>query len=153
MRQLILNRDLNRLFGGAACVAAAGLMLGLVARPQLRPDLGAPRQEVPFAGARTPPGTDQSASWTAYGGAIPDYVIGTDWRQPPPAYPDDQVLAVDTADEPPLEADVGEARQVAWQEPPRDPPSYPSTSGGTPYEADLPSPPEPPSDDDGAPAA
>jgi hypothetical protein len=149
MPSLILNRDLKRLFEGAACVTVAGLLLGLVARPELRPDMGAPRQEMGFAGPRASPAADQSAAWASYSGAIPDYVIGTDWRRPPQAYaPDEKLVVVDIPEEPSEDTEAVETRQVSWQEPAREPTSYPSTSGGVPYDADLPHPPEPPEDDD-----
>jgi|SRR5436190_20657724 hypothetical protein len=148
MRTLILNRDLKRLFEGAAGVAAAGLMLGAFMHPTLRPDpLGAPRMEMGVAGARAAYAPDQAATWTSYGGRLPDYVVGTDSLKPPPAYRDDPTLVVDTADEP-ERPETYQRRQVAWQEPPREPVAYPSTSGGVPYESDLPRAPEPPDEDD-----
>ena len=73
--------------------------------------------------------------------------MGTDSLKPPPAYRENPILVVDTPEEP-EEAERYEPRQVAWQEPPREPVSYPSTSGGVPYESDVPRPPEPPGEDD-----
>jgi hypothetical protein len=153
MHSLILNGDLKRLFEGAACVTAAGLMLGLMARPELRPDMGAPRLELGAAGARADHATDETASWTSYGGAIPDYVIGTDWSRPQPAYLQEEPFVTGDGPEAPVdEAQVGEPRQVSWQEPPREPAAYPSLSGGAPYDADLPPPPEPPDEEEEGPA-
>ena len=77
---------------GAAAFACLGLMAGALLRPQpgdFRRDLVEP------AGFMGPPagpvgGADPTWGWGAGGwsgsGPVPDYVVGTDSRQPPPGY-------------------------------------------------------------------
>ena len=77
---------------GAAAFACLGLMAGALLRPQS----GDFRQEpVEPAGFTGPPagmtgGADPTGGWGAGGwtgaGPVPDYVVGTDSRQPPPGY-------------------------------------------------------------------
>ncbi|AWM77023.1 hypothetical protein [Phenylobacterium parvum] len=77
---------------GAAAFACLGLIAGALLRPQpgdFRRDLVEP------AGFMGPPagpvgGADPTGGWGAGGwsgsGPVPDYVVGTDSRQPPPGY-------------------------------------------------------------------
>lgn len=76
--------------------AAAFACLGLIAGALLRPQPGDFRQQsVEPAGFTGPPagmvgGADPAGGWSAGGwsgnGPVPDYVVGTDSRQPPPGY-------------------------------------------------------------------
>ena len=78
---------------GAVAFAGLGLIAGALLRPQpadFRPD---PAFETP--GFTAPPpgpagGADPTGGWNGGGwtgiGPVPDYVVGTDSRQPPPGY-------------------------------------------------------------------
>ena len=78
---------------GAVAFACLGLIAGALLRPQpadFRPD---PAFETPgFAGPPDGPfgGADPTGGWNGGGwtgiGPVPDYVVGTDSRQPPPGY-------------------------------------------------------------------
>lgn len=154
MRELIRSRDLKTLFGGVAVAAAAGLMMGAAMSPDLNegamkaPQIllagGGPRVDVAAA----------DAGVTAYAGRIPDYVIGTDALRPAEAV----VLAYDDRAEPEVEPETDdhtgdlmayeappERQPARWTDEPREAPLYPSQRGNTPYGADLPPPPAPPS--------
>lgn len=160
MRNLIDNRDLRSLFSGAALAVAAGLGLGAVMQPNLRAD---DRPEGPqiLAGIAAPRADhlyDAGASWAAYRERVPDHVIGTDWLKPREDY---AVLAYDERAAPAQEAeeetvvftaDEAEAPQIQvadrWEEPPREPVTYPSLSGNAYTPSDLPRAPAPPAEDD-----
>lgn len=77
------------LYQGIAAAAVAGLLLGGTIKPQLR-EISGPDGPQMLAGVsgqrvyRDGYGEADLASWT---GAPPDYVIGTDWLQPP-TYPE-----------------------------------------------------------------
>ena len=79
--------DLRQAFYGMAIATVAGLVIGGVSKPDIREmtDLDGPQLLSGTSGERLGPGIRQNASWTSYGGQVPDYVIGTDWTQP--AYP------------------------------------------------------------------
>ena len=79
--------DLRQAFYGMAIATVAGLAIGGVSKPDIREmtDLDGPQLLSGTSGERLAPGIRQNASWTSYGGQVPDYVIGTDWIQP--AYP------------------------------------------------------------------
>lgn len=78
---------------GAVAFACLGLIAGALLRPQpadFRPD---PAFETPgFSGPPDGPfgGADPTGGWNGGGwtgiGPVPDYVVGTDSRQPPPGY-------------------------------------------------------------------
>lgn len=138
MRKLIDETDLRKLFAGAAGVAVAGLLFGAAMQPDLRaPGDGEGQQiQAGVSGVRTP--YDGTVAYSAYPNGLPDYVIGTDWLQPPPAdayagFPeptyDDYASAFD---EPAYEPVV----VATWEEPPRPPPHYPSLEGGVAYSAE-----------------
>jgi len=150
MRTLIQNRDLKRLFGGAAVATAAGLVMGLSMYPNLDGDkVGGPQIQMNGGGPRSGAGA-LHASAADYGARIPDYVIGTDSLKPTqyqvPAYGDRAQ---------PEYADLGESADLMaydapadpparWQDEPREPTSYPSQRGNVALESDLPAPPAPP---------
>jgi hypothetical protein len=136
---------------GAGLAAVAGLLMGAVARPDLRAD---DRPEGPqiltvAGGARSTGPFDDGQSFASYRGQVPDYVLGTDWKKataapsaqmaeaPPPA----KLAEVDDPPNLPLtHAAYDDAASHAS-------PIYPSMRGGAPHGADL-LPPAHPEDDD-----
>jgi len=157
MRTLIQNHDLKRLLAGAAIAAVAGLMTGAAIQPAL--DAGgvhAPQQLMSGGGPRAyAAGAEPGVG--AYRDQVPDYVTGADQVRPQPIEP--EILADDDRADP--QADAAEAHAATasaiaprrWQDEPRQAPLYPSEHGNTHYGADLPAPPEPPSDEAAEPAA
>lgn len=138
MRKLIDDMDLKKLFAGAAGVAVAGLVAGAAMQPNLRApgEVEGPQIQAGTSGVRSP--DDGTAAYSSYPDGVPDYVIGTDWLQPPqhayealpePVY-DDGLSAFDEPDYEPVAA-------AAWEEPPREPTRYPSTDGGTAYSVEA----------------
>lgn len=155
MRNLILNSDLRKLALGAAPVALAGLIAGGFMHPTLKvgDGLGGPQMLAGVAGARGEPSASGSASWTNYQGRVPEYVVGADWVRPPQterAYREDSrdfVQDVEPAEEEhayAAEERAATAVEQRYEEPAREPVSYPSTSGGAFNPSDLPAAPEPP---------
>lgn len=157
MRNLILNRDLKTLLQGVSVVAAAGLLMGAAAHPNLNVGKDVEGPQILMAGGG-PRGvqsiSDQGIG--AYGGRIPEYVIGTDstrprieqtaWAQPEPEPQGDTGPAVVFAgDDNPAQMQV---TRTTWRDEPRDAPYYPSARGGLPYDANLPAPPPAPDEDD-----
>lgn len=135
MRKLIDDTDLRKLFAGAAGVAVAGLLCGAAMQPNLLSpgELEGQQLQAGVSGVRVP--YDGTVAYSSYPNGVPDYVIGTDWLQPPqydlyqelpePAYDD----YASTFDEPAHEPVV----VATWEEPPREPPRYPSMEGGVAY--------------------
>jgi hypothetical protein len=157
MRTLIQNHDLKRLFGGAAIAVVAGLTIGAAFQPALDEDgIHAPQQLMSGGGVRTY-AANLHQGVGAYPGQVPDYVIGTDWVRP--AVPEQETLAYD--DRAATQADDAEAyaepasaiAPARWEDEPPEPPLYPSERGNTYYDADLPAPPEPPTDEEFEPSA
>ena len=158
MRTLIRNHDLKRLFAGAAIAAIAGLTTGAAIQPALDADgVHAPQQLMGDGGVRTyVAGAEPGVG--GYQGQVPDYVIGTDWMRPQPLA--QEVLTYDDRAGPQQADDATTHGATAnaivprhWQDEPRPAPLYPSEGGATSYGADLPAPPEPPSDEAAEPAA
>ena len=157
MRTLILNRDLKTLLQGVAVLAAVGLLMGAVAHPNLRgaDDTEGPQMLMAGGGERgVQMVSDPGAA--AYGGRVPEYVLGTDWTRPrgdqtawAESVPNPQEstgpAVVFAADDDPAQVQVSHA---TWRDEAREPPLYPSARGGVPYDANLPAPPSPPEDDD-----
>mgnify|MGYP001627500491 CR=1 FL=1 len=147
--------DLKTLFAGVGVAAVSGLLLGGAMQPDLRGD---ERPEGPqifagWSGARSTGPFDDGLTLAYYEGQIPDYVVGTDWKQTiawqePPEIVEAQ--ADHSAFDEPEAAPEAEAyaADASWQEPPPEPPAYPSLSGGVAYGVDLPPPPPPPADFD-----
>ena len=75
---------------GAAAFACLGLIAGALLRPQAGDFRQEPLQPAGFQGPPSGPvgGADPTGGWSAGGwsgnGPVPDYVVGTDSRQPPP---------------------------------------------------------------------
>ncbi|MDO8799867.1 hypothetical protein [Phenylobacterium sp.] len=126
-------RDLRHAVYGMAIATVAGLILGGAAKPDLRvmTDLDGPQLLAGQSGERLGPGFQQTASWTSYGGQVPDYVIGTDWTQPDhpvemaqaEPQPEPEPERVSYADPPVRLA------PVKYESEPAPPPSYPSMGG------------------------
>ena len=145
--------DLKTLFAGVGVAAVSGLLLGGAMQPDLRGD---ERPEGPqifagWSGVRSTGPFDDGLTLTYYEGQIPDYVVGTDWKQTI-AWQESPEIAEAPADysafdEPEAAAEASAyAADASWQEPPPEPPAYPSLSGGVAYGVDLPPPPPPPAD-------
>jgi hypothetical protein len=114
-------------------------------------DIGGPQLQAGVSAGRASY-YGQTASWAAYDGKVPDYVIGTDWLKPPQytEYNDDHEIPPEDETVVYAEAEVGRKVDVVattYEEPPREPVNFPSADGGVPYGADLPKPPPPPQDD------
>lgn len=155
MNRLILNRDLKSLFSGAAVAVAAGLVSGGLMHPGLLAlgEVGGPQLQAGVSGSRAAPYGGGSARLISHDGTVPDYVIGTDWLRPPPhaAYGDEDEAPAEAETVVYADAEVGPAADAVaagWEEPPREPVSFPSTAGGRLYGADLPKPPLPPEEAD-----
>lgn len=124
-------RDLRPAIYGMAIATVAGLILGGVSKPDIREmtDLDGPQLVAGQGGERLGPGSVQTASWTSYGGQVPDYVIGTDWTQP------DQPVEMALAEPEPeparivYEAPPVRLAPVKYESEPAAPPSYPSMGG------------------------
>ena len=133
--------DLKALCAGAGVAAALGLLLGAASKPDLgddnRPAGPQILAQAPGAGPSGP--FDDGATFAAYKGRIPDYVLGTDFKRaltPPPetayaekpvrlARQDREMLAAqdaDTSDLPPVDLPDHEAAPERV--------SYPSIDGG-----------------------
>lgn len=124
-------RDLRHVFFGMAIATVAGLALGGGFKPTLREttDLDGPQMLAGVSGERAPPGLRQTASWTGYAGAVPDYVVGTDWTQPD--YPVEMARAEPEPELAPRVHEDAPARvaPVRYEFEPAPPPSYPSMGG------------------------
>ncbi|MFC3069267.1 hypothetical protein [Phenylobacterium soli] len=123
---------------GAGIALTAGLLMGAVAKPDLRAD---DRPEGPqviagWAGVRSTGPFDDGQTFASYQGQLPDYVLGTDWKKslaPPPELRPIRVARSDDAPPPPEPVVMTAA---AYEEPGRDP-VFPSLQGGQPYGMDL----------------
>jgi hypothetical protein len=155
MERWIRAHDLRTLYCGVAGVAAAGLLGGMVMHPDLRArDLEGPQMLAGVSGERSAGPYAAGAGMAAYGGNVPEYVIGTDYLHPPVPATDDLDRRIDAmareADTGPVMAYAAEDHATDAVEPHADPETepvnYPSTSGGRYYDADLPPPPAPPAE-------
>jgi hypothetical protein len=120
---------MKALFLGLSVATVMGLLAGGAMKPVTTDFQGGPQSLAPVSGHRAQRVFDETASWTSYGGDIPDYVIGADWIAPDMS----AAAALDPEPEPPAPAAkkperiVVEIAQV--EEPPAPPPNYPSTGG------------------------
>lgn len=118
--------------------AAAGLLLGAAARPNLAADERPEGPQIIAGGAdvRSTGPFDDGATYANYKGKLPDYVLGTDWKKavapaPPPREPREQRLAQnDDALPEVVEYTHPDYSHPAYDEPPRPAPAYPSLQGG-----------------------
>lgn len=126
---------MNTVLLGAGIAAAAGLLMGAAARPNLAAD---DRPEGPqivagWSGVRSTGPFDDGATFAAYTGRIPDYVLGTDAKRslapPPDRIAPEPPRRPARDDDPPPDEAVSFAH-VAYEEPAPVEPSYPSLRGG-----------------------
>lgn len=124
-------RDLRQAFYGMAIATVAGLVIGGASKPDIREmtDLDGPQLLSGQSGERLGPGFRQTASWTSYGGQVPDYVIGTDWIQS--AYPVEVAQAEPEPEPTPVAKEDAPVRwtPAKYESEPAPPPSYPSMGG------------------------
>lgn len=145
--------DLKTLFAGVGVAAVSGLLLGGAMQPDLRGD---ERPEGPqifagWSGARSTGPFDDGMTLAYYEGQVPDYVVGTDWKQAIAWQETPEIVEAaedySAFDEPEPAPEAGVyAADASWQAPAAEPPTYPSMSGGVAYGVDLPPPPSPPAD-------
>jgi hypothetical protein len=146
MRTLISNDDLKTLMRGAGAVALGGLLLGGAMHPDLYQGERPRGPQMLMGGAVRGASHAPDPGVAAYGGATPEYVIGTDSTRPQPpqyvAYA--EADAGDTGDVMAYAEDDGAASaqvtRATWQDEPREAPAYPSERGNAYYEANLPGP-------------
>ncbi|HEV2533190.1 hypothetical protein [Phenylobacterium sp.] len=145
---------MNALWTGAGVALAAGLLMGAVAKPDLGGDdrPAGPQILAGWGGGRSTGPFDDGAAFANFKGQLPDYVLGTDWKrslnppaltaEPSPLPRETKMAAIETPPDLPL-------TRATYQEPPREPPSYPSIEGGQTSDAGLPPPARPETGDDG----
>lgn len=147
---------MKTLLTGAGIALTAGLLMGAVAKPDLRTDERpeGPQMIAGWAGVRSTGPFDDGATFASYQGQLPDYVLGTDWKKAVALPPEPKPIRVaqtetgtETEDDPPPEPVV--FTRAAYDEPAREAPSYPSLQGGAPATRD-PLPPADPPGEDGA---
>jgi len=124
----------KELFFGAAIAAVAGMLMGAAAKPDLNADgrPAGPQMLASVSGPRAAgPFADDGASFAAYHGKLPDYVLGTDFAKAtsiyPSAYAPPPIKVVAYHDDPQPEAPV---THVAYADDPPAKPSFPSVDGG-----------------------
>jgi hypothetical protein len=123
----------------------AGISLGAAMQPQLnvgddRP--AGPQMFAAWGGERSTGPFDSGTSFAAYrGGALPDYVIGTDWKRSQ-TWTGERAATAEPAPRGEAAEPPREPAQVAYQEPPAEPATYPSVAGGVDYGAQAPAPAE-----------
>lgn len=163
MQHLADTYDLKKLLGGIAVAAVAGLLLGGSLRPDLKEgENTGPRTLISGGGARSEV-MAMDLGMARYEGRVPDYVVGTDWTQPPPLEAqtvNDQDNAPDY--DAPYTEDLGDVviysapevitpmkvTRTTWRDAPNPQIIYPSNTGGMVYESDLPKAPAPPEGSD-----
>lgn len=144
----------KRLLGGAGVALVAGLLMGAVAKPDLASDdrPAGPQMMAGWSGTRSTGPFDDGATFAAFNGQIPDYVLGTDWKKSlEPVYaPDPEPRVRETRlarnDDPP-ELPLTPA---AYDDTPPPEVTYPSMHGGEPARPDPTLPPPAEGDDTGA---
>jgi len=151
MESLFAHRDARFLIRGVGLAAVAGLLMGAALRPDLNDhEIGGPQQLIGGGGPRQV-AEIQDPGVAGYAGAVPDYVVGTDYlraREPVMVAartetPEPQVPVYDSPDDLPLRV-----THATWRDEPRPPPRYPSEAGNEVYDSDLPAPPPEPEDSD-----
>lgn len=129
---------MKALFTGAGIAAAAGILMGAAAKPDLgwddRP--AGPQMLAAWGGGRSSGPFDDGASFAAYKGSIPDYVLGSDWQrslQAPVEAPAPRIRETRVASyEPPADSPDMPLTHASYDEPTPLTPSYPSLQGGAP---------------------
>jgi len=145
--QLTLS-ELKIPLSGAALALVTGILLGGAMQPQLiggdaRPS--GPQMFADWAGARSTGPFDPGTTFASYHGAIPDYVMGTDWKRrmtwpderAAVSAPREEVRADDLPAPDPLPEHVALTR-AAYEEPPAPAHDYPSLGGARPAVIEVP---------------
>jgi hypothetical protein len=136
---LIWDKDANTLAGGAGLALVCGILLGGAMHPNLGDDgrPAGPQQITGWSGVRSTGPFDPGMSPANYAGAVPDYVMGTDWKKTL-AWPDEPAAVapparrVEVAQEEPPPDDVVRPQPLTradYDEPPPARPRYPSLGG------------------------
>lgn len=129
---------MKSLFSGIGLAALAGMLMGAAMKPQLDLD-DRPAGPQVFAGwsaTRSTGPFDDGPTFAAYGGEIPDYVLGTDMQQavawdhaaPPPE--DEAVMVMAAAAV--IETAPARLENPMAPSPAPEPVTYPSLAGGSP---------------------
>ncbi len=134
--KLFLAGDLKVFLPGAAAALAIGLLLGGAMQPHLDADdrPAGPQIVAASSGERSSDPVDAGLALAAYHGRVPDYVLGTDWKKTM-AWPDERA-AVSAPERVAVQDDTAAAdapatfTRTAYDEPPHQPPAYPSLRGG-----------------------
>jgi hypothetical protein len=148
--------DYRKLISGVGLAAVAGLLLGGAMRPDLRGD---ERPEGPqifagWSGVRSTGPFDDGMTIAYADGQLPNYLVGSDWKQSVAWRDAPQVIeapphdysAFDDAEPEPEPVDYA---MNGWQESAVAPAPYPSMAGGVAYGVERsPEPPPPPAFDD-----
>jgi hypothetical protein len=97
-----------------------------------------------WAGARSTGPFDPGTTFAAYHGAMPDYVLGTDWKKSM-AWPAERAALsppreVAEEDDTPSEEPAPTLTRTAYEEPSPAPHDYPSMGGAHPSVIDVPPP-------------
>jgi hypothetical protein len=128
------------MYSGAGLALVAGLLMGAAMKPNLGWDdrpVG-PQIFTGWSGVRSTGPFDQDLAFAAYSTTIPDYVIGTDWAKlvaQPATFAYDLAEAAAEPDDSVFDVAAYEGRPttVVYEEPAREPVSYPSVDGGRTY--------------------
>jgi hypothetical protein len=125
---------------GAGIAAAAGLLMGAVARPDLGGDdrPAGPQIMAGWAGVRSTGPFDDGATLASYKGKIPDYVLGTDFKasMAPPPMTAEPSRPIRVAHNDVSKADLP-LTDAAYSDDTPDAPSYPSIEGGADRVSDV----------------
>jgi hypothetical protein len=131
------------LFSGIGLAALAGMLMGAAMKPQLDLD-DRPAGPQVFAGwsaTRSTGPFDDGPTFAAYGGEIPDYVLGTDMRravardqaEPPPEEEAPMVVAAAAV----IEVEPVRSENPMEASPAPEPVTYPSLAGGVAYPSSV----------------
>ena len=133
---------MKSVLAGAGVALVTGLLMGAIAKPELAADgrPAGPQILAGWSGVRSTGPFDDGATYAAYNGQIPDYVLGTDWKkslQPPvfapepePRMPETKLASNDDLPKLPL-------TPAAYDDRPAPEVIYPSMQGGSPSSADT----------------
>lgn len=134
---------MKSLFSGIGLAALAGMLMGAAMKPQLdlndRP--AGPQVFAGWSATRSTGPFDDGPTFAAYGGEIPDYVLGTDMQravawdhaEPPPVDDVPVVLAAAAVIEAEPVGPAASTDATTAPEPEPEPVTYPSLAGGVVY--------------------
>ena len=142
----MFNRSDMALAAGAGLAAALGILLGGSMKPDLELDgrPAGPQMLAGWSGVRSTGPFDPGSSNPAYAGPPPAYVTGADDNRPAyaEASPTQEPRRLARDDTPRPEPTV--ITQATYEEPPAEPVTYPSISGGADRVGAPPTPPAAP---------